>query len=83
MDVPAHSHGEPHVTVVLEGVCRETDLGRTSERAPMSLIYTAPGEAHAIRLGGSRFRTFDLELGNEWMARVLDRPIEPAVLLNA
>jgi hypothetical protein len=28
MDVLAHSHGEPHVTVVLEGVCRETNLGR-------------------------------------------------------
>jgi AraC family transcriptional regulator len=83
MDVPAHSHGEPHVTMILEGVCRERYLGRLRELAPRSLIYTAPGEAHAIRLDEARFRTFDLELSNAWMARWLERPIEPAALCDA
>ncbi|MGH9838293.1 MAG: helix-turn-helix domain-containing protein [Blastocatellia bacterium] len=81
--VPAHSHGESHVTVVLEGVCRETYLGRTRELAPMTVIYTTPGEPHSIRLFGDRFRTFDLELNNDWMARLLERPIAPTALLDA
>ncbi len=81
--VPAHSHGESHVTVVLEGVCRETYLGRTRELAPMTVIYTNPCEPHAIRLPGKRFRTFDLELSNVWVARQLEHPIPPTALLDA
>src|SRR5262245_48382072 len=80
--VPEHSHEQPHITAVLEGNCYENYRGRTRELAPLTVIYTYPGEPHAIRLLGKRFRTFDLELKADWMEGRLERPIAPTALLE-
>src|SRR5262245_8622220 len=80
--VPEHSHEQPHITAVLEGNCFENYRGRTRELAPLTVIYTYPGEPHTIRLTSKRFRTFDIELKSDWLEGRLERPISPTVLME-
>jgi AraC family transcriptional regulator len=80
--VPAHSHDQTHVTLVLDGGCEETYLGKTRTLAPFTVTYFHPGEMHTLRVVSQRFRTFDIELNRDWLARFLEHPIAPTALLN-
>lgn len=80
--VPAHSHDEAHVTLVLEGGCNETYLGRTRMLQPLTVTYFHPGETHKLQIVSNSFRTFDIELKNDWMGKLLEHPIPAEALLD-
>jgi AraC-like DNA-binding protein len=78
--VPAHDHPRAHLTLILKGGCLETYLGKTQTLAPRAVTYLSPGEPHALRVLSKKFRTFDIELDDAWMARISGRPIQVGVL---
>src|SRR5262249_3361532 len=81
--VPAHSHDQTHLTLILKGACYETYLGRTRALEPLTVTYFHPGESHSLRVLSRNFRTFDIELNDDWLDRLLERPIAPTALLDA
>lgn len=80
--VPAHSHDQTHITLILKGACYETYLGKTRTLEPLIVTYFHPGESHALRVLNRNFRTFDIELNDDWLGRLLERPIAPAALVD-
>lgn len=81
--VPVHSHEQAHVTLFLAGACHETYLGKTRTLTPLSVTYFHPGESHSLQVVGGPFRSFDIELSDDWVNRFLERPIAPTALLDA
>ncbi len=81
--VPAHSHDEAHVTLVLQGACHETYLRQTHTLEPLTVTYFHPGESHTLNVLDGNFRTFDIELNDAWLDRLLERPIAPNALLGS
>lgn len=80
--VPAHLHEETHITLMLEGNCQETYMGRARELAPLKALYFHPGESHSLRVFDEPIRTFDIELDSHWLDRLLERPVAPTALLD-
>jgi len=67
----SHSHDAPLFCLVQEGSLTQTYGSKTREGQPMTLIGLAPDEVHEDNFH-KRGRVFIIEIGQSWMARVLD-----------
>src|SRR5882724_3960027 len=78
--IPAHSHEQPHLTIVVEGFCEEIYNGKTRDIPPLAVSYFHPGEIHSLRVFNTPTRSFDLEIGPAWLDR-LPRALTPATMI--
>jgi len=67
-----HSHDAPLFCLVKEGSLTQTYGRKTREGQPMTLIGLAPDEVHEDNFHNSGTRVFIIEIGQSWMARVLE-----------
>jgi AraC family transcriptional regulator len=81
--VPVHSHEETHLTLILEGICRETYLGSTHDIGGCGVTSFHPGESHGLELHGKTFRTFDVGFDGVWIDELLEKPLSPTLLTRA
>ncbi|HLK59498.1 MAG TPA: AraC family transcriptional regulator [Chthonomonadaceae bacterium] len=78
--MPFHAHDMPHCYLVLEGVCRETNLQSSFDCEPSTLIFHPAREQHALQCSAHGARLFGIELEPQWIRRLgthgrtLDRP---------
>ena len=77
---PAHSHDQAHLTIIVEGFCEEVYNGKTRDIPPLAVSYFHPGERHSLRVFNAPTRSFDLEIGKQWLDR-LPRPITPTTMI--
>src|SRR6185369_8146796 len=78
--IPAHSHDQAHLTIIVEGFCEEIYNGKTRDIPPLSVSYFHPGEHHSLRVFNAPTRSFDIEIGQEWLSR-LPSPITPMTMV--
>jgi AraC family transcriptional regulator len=70
--VPSHAHDGALVTLVLDGSFDERVGHRTDSCEPGVVVFHPAGEAHANRFSGVGARCFNMQLGDEWLARAVD-----------
>jgi len=78
--IPSHSHEQAHLTIIVEGFCEEIYNGKTRDIPPLAVSYFHPGERHSLRVFNAPTRSFDLEIGQQWLGR-LPRPITPMTMV--
>jgi AraC family transcriptional regulator len=78
--IPAHSHDQAHLTIIVEGFCEEIYNGKTRDITPLAVSYFHPGERHSLRVFNAPTRSFDLEIGEQWLSR-LPYSITPATMI--
>lgn len=71
--VPIHSHANPHVGIVLNGACRESNDRRAVDLGPLSLAVKTPGDSHTNEAGprGTRYLLIDVA-GDHSMPELFD-----------
>jgi len=79
--IPAHSHDQTHITIVVEGFCEEMYNGKKRDIPPLAVSYFHPGEIHSLRVFNTPTRSFDIEIGQEWLDR-LPHPITPITMID-
>lgn len=78
--VPVHSHEQSHITLVLEGLCRETYMRKSRDLLPLDVTFFHPGESHSLRFSDKVFRSLDIEFNSKWLDHLLDMPLAPLSL---
>ncbi len=75
--VPAHDHAQPFFCLGLEGSFAER-LGRRSWTArPATVFYHPAGAEHAEEFGEEGGRLFNIQLGDDWLARLDGYDLRP------
>src|SRR5262249_39653647 len=54
--------------------------GKKRDLPPLAVSYFHPGERHSLRVFNAPTRSFDLEIGQQWLDR-LPRQITPTTML--
>jgi AraC family transcriptional regulator len=70
--VPAHAHDGALVTLVLDGSFAERVGRRTDSVEPGMVVFHPAGESHANRFNGGGAHCFNVQLGDEWLARAVE-----------
>lgn len=77
MKLPRHSHEAPYLVLMLAGVLREKERGRTHDMACGSVVFNEAGEEHENELLTPRGRCLNIELRPAFMQRMLDSGLRP------
>jgi AraC family transcriptional regulator len=80
--IPMHSHEQTHITLILEGACRETYIGREQDIGRLGVTYFHPGQSHGLELHPGAFRSFDIEINQEWLDGLIEKTIPPSALFD-
>jgi AraC family transcriptional regulator len=70
--VPAHAHDGALVTLVLDGSFAERVGHRTDTCEPGLVVFHPAGESHANRFNDGGARCFNVQLGDDWLARAVE-----------
>src|SRR5437773_491315 len=80
--LPRHSHERAYFCLIRRGTYLERYSRRTRICEPKMLVFHPPGERHCEIFGDEPVRSFNVELGAEWLCRLrelggtFDQPIE-------
>jgi len=68
--VPRHSHQNAYFCLVRQGSYTEAYGERTRACGPSTFAYHPPGEVHSERFDRVEVRSFNIEIGGNWPARL-------------
>jgi AraC family transcriptional regulator len=70
--VPAHAHAGALLTLVLDGSFAEQVGRRSDSLEPGKVVFHPAGESHANQFTGAGARCFNVQFGDEWLARAVE-----------
>jgi AraC family transcriptional regulator len=71
--LPRHSHEHSYFCLVRRGHYQEDYGSHQRDCGPQTVAFHPPGELHAQRFAGDETWSFNVEIGNSWLARWRDR----------
>jgi AraC family transcriptional regulator len=70
--VPSHAHAGALLTLVLDGSFVERVGRRTDDLGSGKVVFHPAGESHANQFNGGGARCFNVQFGDEWLARAVE-----------
>jgi len=80
--LPAHTHGEAFVTIVIDGGFREESRAAAVDCVTHNLLVHAPGDRHMSRFIGRRTRCLSVQGGTFTRSALLATPSAAAIALK-